>query len=246
MLVPDNSVLLIDKPYRWSSFDVIRYLKREYRRNTPKEEQIKKFKIGHAGTLDPLATGLLIVCTGKETKNIATYQGQEKEYIARVCFGATTKSMDAEFGPTNHKDVSDLLVSDIQSVLPQFTGEINQIPPKYSALKIDGKRAYELVREGKDFEIHTRSVTVHSIDLLTPDLVDITVLGNQLKFIDMRVVCSKGTYIRTLADDIGQAVGAGAYLAELARTRIGEYTVSSATTLDTSDFEPSISNSKQP
>lgn len=240
MIVPNDSVLLIDKPLKWSSFDVVRYLKREYRQNTPKEEQIKKFKIGHAGTLDPLATGLLIVCTGKETKNINLYQGQTKEYIATVHFGATTKSFDAEFAPENSKDTSALTIESLQDVLPEFIGDITQVPPKYSALKIDGKRAYELIRDNVEFEVKRRQVTVHDIKLMDTRFKGVMIQGMMLQSIQLKITCSKGTYIRSLAHDIGERLKIGAYLGGLIRTQIGMYKVENAITIDDPTFIPSI------
>jgi tRNA pseudouridine55 synthase len=208
----EGQILLIDKPLTWSSFQAVNklkyILKRKY--NLP-----KKFKIGHAGTLDPLATGLLIVCTGKFTKRITEIQGQAKEYRGTFTVGGTTPSYDLETEvdatfPTNHI-TSEL----IQETIKQFIGEIDQKPPIFSAIKKEGKRLYEHARAGEEVEIAYRKTTIHEFEITRIDLPKI----------DFRVVCSKGTYIRSLAFDFGKALDSGAYLSALRRTKIGDYSV---------------------
>lgn len=223
----EGQILLIDKPLKWSSFQAVNklkyILKRQY--NLP-----KKFKIGHAGTLDPLATGLLIVCTGKFTKRISEIQGQAKEYIGTFTVGATTPSYDLEteidaIFPTEHI-TSEL----IQEMVKQFLGEIDQKPPVFSAIKKDGKRLYEHARAGEEVEIAFRKTTIHEFEITRIALPEI----------DFKVVCSKGTYIRSLAFDFGKALNSGAYLSVLRRTKIGDYSVENGITPD--DFEKSLSN----
>lgn len=207
-----GQILLIDKPLTWSSFQAVNklkyLLKRKY--NLP-----KGFKIGHAGTLDPLATGLLIVCTGKFTKKINEIQGQAKEYTGTFNVGATTPSYDLETEvnetfPTEHI-TSDL----IQETTKQFIGEIDQKPPIFSAIKKDGKRLYEHARAGEEIEIQSRKTIIHEFEITRIELPEI----------DFRVKCSKGTYIRSLAFDFGKALNSGAYLSVLRRTKIGDYSV---------------------
>jgi tRNA pseudouridine55 synthase len=208
----EGQILLIDKPLKWSSFQAVNklkyILKRKY--NLP-----KKFKIGHAGTLDPLATGLLIVCTGKFTKRITDIQAQAKEYTGTITVGATTPSYDLETEvdatfPTEHI-TSEL----IQETVKQFLGEINQKPPVFSAIKKDGKRLYEHARAGEEVEIAFRKTTIHEFEITRIDLPEI----------DFRVKCSKGTYIRSLAFDFGKALNSGAHLSVLRRTKIGDFSV---------------------
>jgi tRNA pseudouridine55 synthase len=208
----DGQILLIDKPLKWSSFQAVNklkyILKRKY--NLP-----KKFKIGHAGTLDPLATGLLIVCTGKFTKRITDIQAQAKEYTGTITVGATTPSYDLETEvdatfPTEHI-TSEL----IQETVKQFLGEINQKPPVFSAIKKDGKRLYEHARAGEEVEIAFRKTTIHEFEITRIALPEI----------DFRVKCSKGTYIRSLAFDFGKGLNSGAHLSVLRRTKIGDFSV---------------------
>jgi tRNA pseudouridine55 synthase len=208
----NGQILLIDKPLKWSSFQAVNklkyILKRKY--NLP-----KKFKIGHAGTLDPLATGLLIVCTGKFTKRITDIQAQAKEYTGTITVGATTPSYDLETEvdatfPTEHI-TSEL----IQQTVKQFLGEIYQKPPVFSAIKKDGKRLYEHARAGEEVEIAFRKTTIHEFEITRIALPEI----------DFRVKCSKGTYIRSLAFDFGKALNSGAYLSVLRRTKIGDFSV---------------------
>lgn len=212
-----GQVLLIDKPLTWSSFQAVNKLKYVLKRkyNLP-----KKFKIGHAGTLDPLATGLLIVCTGKFTKMIPEIQGQVKEYTGTIVLGATTPSYDMETEvdatfPTEHI-TADL----IETTLPQFLGEIDQKPPVFSAIKKDGKRLYEHAREGSEVEIEARKTTIYEFEITRMALPEI----------DFRVQCSKGTYIRSLAYDFGKALQSGGYLSVLRRTKIGNYAVENGIT----------------
>lgn len=207
-----GQVLLIDKPLTWSSFQAVNKLKYVLKR---KYDLPKKFKIGHAGTLDPLATGLLIVCTGKFTKMIPEIQGQAKEYTGTIVLGATTPSYDKETEvdatfPTEH--ITEAL---IQETIPQFLGEIDQKPPVFSAIKKDGKRLYEHAREGSEVEIEARKTTIYEFNITRIALPEI----------DFRVKCSKGTYIRSLAFDFGKALQSGGYLSVLRRTKIGEYIV---------------------
>ena len=222
----NGQILLIDKPLTWSSFQAVNKLKYALKRslNLP-----KNFKIGHAGTLDPLATGLLIVCTGKFTKRITEIQSQIKEYTGTITVGATTPSYDLETEidftfPTSHIN-NDL----IQETTKQFLGEIDQIPPVFSAIKKDGVRLYEHARAGVEVEIASRKTTIYEFEITRIALPEI----------DFRVSCSKGTYIRSLAFDFGIALNSGAHLSKLCRTKIGDFDVKNALSPD--DFEKSIS-----
>lgn len=211
-----GEVILIDKPKGWTSFDVVkkvRYL-------------VKTKKIGHAGTLDPLATGLLILCTGKLTKTIDSIQAQEKEYVVEFRLGATTPSYDAEFPPENICDARHITREMVEAAMPAFTGAISQLPPQFSAVKVDGKRAYESARAGKTVEIKPRTITIYDFELLDFRADQ----GTEGAWASARIRCSKGTYIRTLVHDLGQVLGVGAYILELRRTRIGQYTVDQAYT----------------
>lgn len=223
----EGQVLLIDKPLTWSSFQAVNklkyILKKKY--NLP-----KKFKIGHAGTLDPLASGLLIVCTGKFTKKITEIQGQAKEYTGTITVGATTPSYDMETQvdatfPTKH--ITEAL---IQQTVLQFLGEIDQKPPVFSAIKKDGVRLYEHARAGEEVEIQARKTTIHEFEITRIALPEI----------DFRVKCSKGTYIRSLAFDFGKALDSGGYLSALRRTKIGDYEVANGITPQ--DFEQKINS----
>lgn len=209
---PEGRVLLINKPYDWTSFDVVGKL-----RNI-----LKIKKIGHAGTLDPLATGLLIICTGKMTKQIESFMGMEKEYTGTFVIGQTTPSYDLETPVSEKKDITAVTSDQIHAVIKSFTGKISQLPPLHSAIKVGGKRAYKFARKGATVELKPREVEVHQFELT----------GIQLPEIHFRIVCSKGTYIRSLARDVGEALGVGAYLSQLCRTRIGEYKLEQALTLD--------------
>jgi tRNA pseudouridine55 synthase len=214
----DGQILLIDKPYKWSSFQALNSIKWTLK----KAFSLKKIKVGHAGTLDPLATGLLLICTGKNTKKIPTLQGMEKEYTGTFHLGATTPSYDLETAvdatyPTEH-----LTESRIREATGKFLGVVNQKPPLFSALKKDGKRLYEYAREGESVDIPTRKVLITEFKLTRIALPEV----------DFRVRCSKGTYIRSLAHDFGQALGCGAYLSGLKRTKIGSYNVNNAMSPD--------------
>ncbi len=224
----DGQILLIDKPLTWTSFQAVNklkyILKREY--NLP-----KKFKIGHAGTLDPLATGLLIICTGKFTKRITEIQSQAKEYTGTITVGATTPSYDLETeidATFSTEHITDEL---IQETVKQFMGEIDQKPPVFSAIKKDGKRLYEHARAGEEVEIAFRKTTIHEFEITRIALPEI----------DFRVKCSKGTYIRSLAFDFGKALNSGAYLSVLRRTKIGNYSVTNAIVADA--FEQQLNQS---
>jgi tRNA pseudouridine55 synthase len=208
----EGKVLLIDKPLHWTSFDVVRKLRSIL--------QIKK--IGHAGTLDPLATGLLIVCTGKFTKKINEYMAKEKEYTGHFTLGAVTPTFDLESEPEQLKDYTGLTEELIQKATQQFTGAIEQLPPVYSAIKKDGVALYELARKGIAVQPEPRKVTIHSFEI-----TDIN-----LPVVQFKVICSTGTYIRSLANDFGAALGCGGYLSSLRRTRIGEFEVNNAVDLD--------------
>jgi tRNA pseudouridine55 synthase len=214
----NGKVLLIDKPLEWTSFQVVNKLRWHIR----KQFDIKKIKVGHAGTLDPLATGLLIICTGKQTKNIETYQGQIKEYTGTIVLGSTTPSYDLETEinetfPTDH--ITDEL---IHKTTEQFIGKIQQKPPIFSAIKKDGKRLYELARQGKTTEIKSREIEIREFEITNIDLPNV----------EFRVVCSKGTYIRSLANDFGAALNSGGHLSVLRRTKIGEFSVDHAQSVD--------------
>jgi tRNA pseudouridine55 synthase len=207
----EGAVLLIDKPLRWTSFDALNKVRR-----------LMKAKIGHCGTLDPLATGLLICCTGKMTKRITEYQKQEKEYTGIIHLGATTPTYDLESEPENFKSTDNLTEEQIREATKAFTGDIMQVPPAHSAIKKDGKRVYELAREGKEVKLDPRPVTIMTFELLKIALPEV----------HFRVQCSTGTYIRSLANDFGAALGCGGYLQELRRTRIGDYRVEHALTVE--------------
>ncbi len=221
----EGEILLFDKPLRWTSFDLVRKIRASIKRTY----NIKKLKVGHAGTLDPLATGLLIICTGKITKKINEITGETKEYIADIKLGATRASYDretpieAEF-PTEH--ITRELIE--KTLKENFLGEIEQFPPSYSAKKIDGERAYKMARKGENPQMKANKVTIYELEIIefnSPDL-------------KLRIKCGKGTYIRSLAHDLGQALGSGAYLNDLRRTQIGEYKVDDA--LDVNSFRTLI------
>ncbi len=220
-----GEVLLIDKPLNWTSFDVvnkIRYLLKHHL-------GIKKIKVGHAGTLDPLASGLVIVCTGKFTKKIDEYQGMTKEYIANVRFGATTPTYDLESEPDGTFPFEHIGKNDLKNVLTEkFSGEIEQVPPAFSAIKVKGQKAYELARKGNKVELKSRKVTIHNIDITRFDMPDVT----------LDIKCSKGTYIRSLAHDIGKALNSGAHLTGLRRTCIGDFSVDDA--ININDLEKKL------
>lgn len=206
-----GEILYINKPLNWTSFTLVGKLRYKLCRKIG----IKKLKVGHAGTLDPLATGVMIICTGKKTKLIESFQYQTKEYIATIKLGATTPSFDLETEIDKTYPTEHITEESVQEVLRQFTGEIWQVPPIYSACKVDGKRAYKFAREGQDVELKPKLLVIDEIELIEC----------KLPVIKVRVVCSKGTYIRALARDIGQALNSGGHLIGLERTRIGEITL---------------------
>ncbi|MGY6523593.1 MAG: tRNA pseudouridine(55) synthase TruB [Mongoliitalea sp.] len=201
--IPYGEVFLINKPLEWTSFDVVKKVR----------NALKIKKVGHAGTLDPLATGLLIVCAGKMTKSIETFMGQEKEYTGTFVIGATTESFDLEKEVIPVADPSHISLENVMDAAAQLTGEIMQVPPMHSAIKVDGKRVYEAARKGQEVIIEARPVKV--------SVFEITKFENPV--IHFRIVCSKGTYIRSLARDLGELLGVGAYMSSLCRTRIGEF-----------------------
>ena len=210
----EGRVLLIDKPLNWTSFQVVNKI----RWLIKQQFNIKKIKVGHAGTLDPLATGLLILCTGKFTKKIETYQAQVKEYTGTITLGATTPSYDLESEIDEKFDISGISEADILKNTQQFLGKIQQQPPIFSALKQNGKRLYEYAREGSKIEIPSRPVTI----------TEFKITKIKLPCIEFRIVCGKGTYIRSLAHDFGKSLNNGAHLSSLRRTKIGEFRVEDA------------------
>ena len=214
----NGQVLLIDKPLTWTSFQVVNKLRWEIRQRF----NIKKIKVGHAGTLDPLATGLLIICTGKQTKEIHIYQGQIKEYTGTITLGATTPSYDLETEINQTFSTEHITEDLLKETTKQFIGDIQQKPPIFSAIKKDGKRLYELARKGETTEINARTVTVSKFEITNINLPEV----------DFKVVCSKGTYIRSLAFDFGNALNSGAHLSALRRTKIGDFSVDKASSVD--------------
>ena len=225
----DGKVLLIDKPLTWSSFQAVNKLKYILKR---KYDLPKKFKIGHAGTLDPLATGLLIICTGKFTKKITEIQAQIKEYTGTIVLGATTPSYDLETEVDATFPTAHITEAIILETTHKFLGEIDQKPPVFSAIKKDGKRLYEHARAGEEVEIQSRKTTIYKFEITRI----------QLPEVDFRVQCSKGTYIRSLAYDFGLALQSGGHLSVLRRTKIGDYSVENAILPD--DFEQTLPNEK--
>ena len=213
-----GKVLLIDKPLNWTSFQVVNKIRWELKQAL----KVKKIKVGHAGTLDPLATGLLIICTGKMTKQIDTFQGQIKEYTGKMILGSTTPSYDLETEIDEHFPTDHLNDKTIKETTSQFIGNIQQQPPVFSALKKDGKRLYEFARAGEEVDIPKREVTISEFEITSIDHLSVA----------FRVVCSKGTYIRSLAHDFGKALNSGAHLSELRRTKIGEFDVQDALSVD--------------
>jgi tRNA pseudouridine55 synthase len=206
-----GQVLLINKPYDWTSFDVVRKIR----------SMIKIKKVGHAGTLDPLATGLLILCTGKFTKRINEYMAQEKEYTGTFVLGEETPTYDLESIPVSSGDYKSITEEQLHSATKQFIGEVMQVPPIHSAIKVDGKRVYELARKGIDVELQPRKITIHVFEITRIHLPEV----------DFKIVCSTGTYIRSIANDYGRALGCGAYLSALCRTRIGEFWLKDSLTI---------------
>jgi tRNA pseudouridine55 synthase len=205
-----GELLLVNKPYRWTSFDVVGKIRNAFKP--------LKLKVGHAGTLDPLATGLLIICTGKMTKQIDTFQAEEKEYTGTMILGATTPSYDMETEPDTRFDISHITEEQIKDACQQFMGDIQQYPPAHSAVKVDGERLYEKARRGEEVELRPRNVSISEFEITRIELPEV----------DFRVVCSKGTYIRSLVNDFGKALNNGAYLSRLRRTRSGNFKVTDA------------------
>lgn len=213
-----GEIIAVDKPLGWTSFDVVKRLRGAIQRRLG----LSRFKVGHAGTLDPLATGVLLVCTGRATRRIDELQAGTKEYEAVLRLGATTPSFDLETevdATYPHEHITRELV---QSILPRFRGDIMQVPPVYSAVKVDGKRAYKFARKGRDVELSPKPLRIDALEMTFLD-------GDRL---GLRVVCSKGTYIRALARDIGRALDSGAHLVELRRTRVGRHTAAESLSLD--------------
>ena len=215
----EGQLLLVDKPFGWSSFQAVNSIKWALR----KKLKLKKIKIGHAGTLDPLASGLLIICVGKFTKKIPTFQGHPKTYTGTISIGKTTPSYDLETEFDKSFETAHINIEELQNKTAQFIGKIDQVPPLFSALKKDGKRLYEYAREGQETEIKARKIEIHSFNIDSAKFIT-------KKEIDFEVVCSKGTYIRSLAHDYGKALGSGAHLSALRRTKIGEHDVTYALT----------------
>ncbi|MDP4703615.1 MAG: tRNA pseudouridine(55) synthase TruB [Polaribacter sp.] len=210
----NGQVLLVDKPLEWTSFQVVNKLRWQIKQRF----KLKKIKVGHAGTLDPLATGLLILCTGNETKNIDSYQAQIKEYTGIFTIGATTPSYDLETTIDKTFDISHITPNLIEETRKQFIGTIQQKPPIFSAIKHDGKRLYDLARKGETAEIKSREITIFEFEITKIEMPNL----------HFRAVCSKGTYIRSLAFDFGKALNSGAHLSALRRTKIGEFSVDNA------------------
>lgn len=213
-----GEILVIDKPYRWTSFDAVKRLRGAVQRRL----NAKRFKVGHAGTLDPLATGVLLVCTGRATKRIAELQDGMKEYVAEITFGATTPSYDLEKEIDATYPWEHITSELIAETLPKFQGHVMQVPPVFSAVKVDGKRAYNYARKGKEVEIKAKPLEIKELEVLNWEAPKLT----------LRVLCSKGTYIRALARDLGEAMNSGAHLTALRRTRVGDYTIDDAMSLD--------------
>ena len=217
----DGQLILVNKPIGWTSADVVKKIRNRVHA-----------KVGHAGTLDPLATGLLILCTGKFTKKISEYMSQEKEYIGTLVLGATTPSYDLETLPENPRDYSQIQSADLEKVRMQFTGEIIQVPPIYSAIKKEGRRSYDLARQGKAVALEGRKISILEFDMYI----------EELPLVSFRVVCSTGTYIRSLAHDVGAVLGCGAYLKSLCRTRIGKYRLEDAIEPDAPEIKVKTDN----
>lgn len=214
----EGRVILLDKPLQWTSFDAVRKVR----------NLIRIKKVGHAGTLDPLATGLLIICTGKFTKRINEYMAREKEYTGTITLGAVTPTYDLESEPQDFKPWEQITVQQLEEAAAQLTGLIMQVPPAHSAIKVGGKRVYELARKGKEVKLEPRPVTISVFELTKIEL----------PVISFRVVCTTGTYIRSLANDFGAILGCGGYLSSLCRTRIGEFTLVQSTSI--TQFEADV------
>lgn len=226
---PEGELLLVDKPAEWTSFDVVNKVRHMLRHHLG----IKKIKVGHAGTLDPLATGLLLVCVGKQTKQISTYTGLDKEYVGTFYIGATTPSYDSETEVDEEFETSHINDEMIRDAAQTFRGTISQIPPIFSAIRVEGTRAYKRARDKEDVKMAPREVNIQAFDIEQAGIPET----------NFRVECSKGTYIRSLAYDFGKALGSGAYLKLLRRTKIGEYHVDDAFSIP--ELEEVISSQKQ-
>lgn len=213
-----GEIIGIDKPLGWTSFDAVKRIRGAIQRRL----NVKKFKVGHAGTLDPLATGVLIICTGRSTRDIERLQNGTKEYIATIRLGATTPSFDLETEIDSEYPYDHITENMVKDVLPQFTGHIMQVPPVYSAVKVDGKRAYKYARKGKDVELKAKPLIIEELEMLPSSLPELRI----------RVVCSKGTYIRALTRDLGSALKSGAHLTALRRTRVGDICLADCLSID--------------
>ncbi|MBQ3677308.1 MAG: tRNA pseudouridine(55) synthase TruB [Bacteroidales bacterium] len=224
----EGEVLYINKPLHWTSFDVVNKTRNILRHSLG----VKKIKVGHAGTLDPLATGVMILCTGKATKTIDSYLHKDKEYIATIKLGATTPSFDAETEENTTFSTTHITRELVENTLKNFIGDIDQVPPLYSAIRIDGTRAYELARKDKDVAIKPRKVRIDAIELL----------DFELPYIKIKIACSKGTYIRSLANDIGAALQSGGYVSSLQRTKVGDVTIDDCISIES--FQDKIEQEK--
>ena len=224
----EGEVLYINKPLHWTSFDVVNKTRNILRHSLG----VKKIKVGHAGTLDPLATGVMILCTGKATKTIDSYLHKDKEYIATIKLGATTPSFDAETEENATFSTTHITRELVENTLKNFIGDIDQVPPLYSAIRIDGTRAYELARKDKDVAIKPRKVRIDAIELL----------NFELPYIKIKIACSKGTYIRSLANDIGAALQSGGYVSSLQRTKVGDVTIDDCISIES--FQDKIEQEK--
>ena len=212
--INEGKVILIDKPINWTSFDVVKYIRKSLQHNF----KIKKIKVGHAGTLDPLATGLLIICIGKQTKNISKYQDLAKTYTGKFKLGESTPSFDAETDVNEKFEYNHITINNLKKLANEFIGNSLQKPPIFSAIKKDGKRLYHYARENKEIEIETREIQIY----------DFEILDFNSPYVEFKIDCSKGTYIRTIANDFGKRLNSGSYLYELRRTKIGEFSVLNA------------------
>lgn len=224
----EGEVLYINKPLHWTSFDVVNKTRNILRHSLG----VKKIKVGHAGTLDPLATGVMILCTGKATKTIDSYLHKDKEYIATIKLGATTPSFDAETEENATFSTTHITRELVENTLKNFIGDIDQVPPLYSAIRIDGTRAYELARKDKDVAIKPRKVRIDAIELL----------DFELPYMKIKIACSKGTYIRSLANDIGAALQSGGYVSSLQRTKVGNVTIDDCISIES--FQDKIEQEK--
>ena len=212
--IKEGKVILIDKPINWTSFDVVKYI----RKSLQHKFKIKKIKVGHAGTLDPLATGLLIICIGKQTKNISKYQDLAKTYTGKFKLGESTPSFDAETDVNEKFEYDHITINNLKKLANKFIGNSLQKPPIFSAIKKDGKRLYNYARENKEIEIDKREIQIY----------DFEILDFNSPYVEFKIDCSKGTYIRTIANDFGKRLNSGSYLYELRRTKIGEFSVLNA------------------